>query len=303
MRIIFLLIATLASCTSSPRSNVEYPEYANEGNLERASPYMPIVSNYPPPIPGEANSPTAFDEALAYAEQNSGRASHDFLSFGSGYSVLSNFEWERFFLQAQPTAFPGICENRAYTVSWYYAEGGNVFDGEWEDPVYCIVGSTAPRPTPWPDSYRSEFTEICNARLDANYWVRGTSAEQLALHARLSELVIHAARRDGSLPFSLQCAPLPDDLPYTSRCADNVRFTVASINPQTIVGIDDCYFEDERSTENCYGIAFPKAPDSPDSIESEHWQLQIVAEFPDRDGERIPMIKSVAVFDSSIIIE
>ncbi len=245
-----------------------------------------------------------FLDYYAFAQKNSDIKT-DFISYEEGHYSLHSARPVRFFPAANATKFNGICSVKSYSVETVNVKGKSKTEGRWDGPFYGIVGSVAPTSKPWTKLYVKEFQQSCRERIDMEYWFKAETIEKASLAAELSELVINTARSDGLLPFSIYCDELL--FPKTqngaqvdmSRCKDKVRYSLARINPRSIVDLKDCKNEEIESI--CLDIRFPKATRNL-YIRSDQWGLKIKAYFPDRDIHEMPIIESVILSDLIINI-
>ena len=254
---------------------------------------------YPQPT-----DPQSVQAALNFAAEKSGKPASYFKNFEYGYSRLSGRDWHIFYPEGKPTEYPGVCSTTAFSVHNSREPNSPInLVGNWETgAVYGVVGPTAPHKNGIRKKYSEDFQYACKTREDAKWWFFADSAKDVALHARLAELVIFATRTDGPTPFSISCQPYPSDVKDKALCYERARYVTASIDPRSIVAIESCYDGITHAIPHCYAISFPKAPTT-DSIETDQWTLDIYAKFPGNDIDKLPAIKSVVVHDTQIIIE
>lgn len=206
-------------------------------------------------------------------------------------------DYNGFFPAAEAGPGPGICRARHFAVpSMFSASARRVVkagDGEWLPDVYAVAGSVAPLSEPWPDGYKSDLNRACQQRRDMDMWF---SAEPHDAYrgAQLADAVIVAARRQDRLPFALSCTPFPPDMQWKPQCQDDVRKSVASIDPRAIIEVRPC---DNPAKGKCLAVILAKKPERDTDIE-DRWSLDISFR-----GDGALRIESVEVGDDQIIFD
>lgn len=203
---------------------------------------------------------TIFDPAKGrpvqvFADQAVGGRVADFVAY---HRVNAR---ETRYLYFYPTAAtgpgPGLCRSKVYLANG--RREGNVespgIRGNWQPDVYAVAGSVAPLPRPWPTGYADRLRASCAARRDMGFWY-DAPPDKAYVSARLADAIVASARRPGPLPFELACRPYGPGVSGKPRCANDVRKTVASIDPRAILSAGKCL---RAPNPNCLVLQMAKS--------------------------------------------
>jgi len=256
----------------------------------------PQYPDHPPGEDGGPFDPTGGLGIQKFADQLIGKPIASFVAHRWD-SMRSGIDLSDFFPAAEIGPGPGMCKARRFQIASSYSRAAHndvkTSDGEWIGDVYAVAGSVAPMPEPWPTEYKDRLLQACQQRSDLDMWY-SAEASQAYLAASLADAVVATARRAGELPFVLSCTPYPDDETLKPQCEDDVRKSVASINPRAIIEVGKCF---EATAVHCLAIQLPKTPERQTQI-PDRWTLNVY--FEQEGGLRI---REVNVDDTQLIID
>jgi hypothetical protein len=265
-----LLAICIAStgCEQSKRTALSYS--TPSGTIDpKADPMWGMQYPDMPPQPGGRQfDPTDGMGIQKFADHLIGRhvaifVVHNWDQLRSGTEINS------FFPAAEAGPGPGMCKARRFQIAAGYlgsaTKVAKVADGEWLD-------------------------QACKQRTDMDMWYQ-VDPHYAYLAAQLADAVVASARHKGSLPFGLHCTLYPRG---KSRCQEDVRRSVASINPRAILEVHGC---EEPKGSRCFAIQFAKSPARIAKIE-DRWTLEITF-IPGRDLQ----IHAVDVEDTQLNID
>ena len=259
-----------------------------------APPYM----HMPPEPDGSPYDPRDGMSVQEFADQLIGKHIADFVAHRSDFHP-SGGPFSVFFPKPGVGPGPGMCSVRRFFIYQDYSDGQAVkaSDGEWLSKAYSVVGSLAPLGKASPQNYAHRLQVACESRTDLGMWFSTERPEDAYLGAQLADLAIAASRKKAPLPFALACEPFPRDVQGIPRCAADVRKSVSSMIPRSIIDVNQC---EGSGSQRCLSIDLAKSPGNEATLDQTEDRWTLVVRF--RNGHQ-PLIKSVQVSDTYLIIE
>lgn len=297
-QVTILCVALLLSACGRASNDLIYTLPAGTIDASPASIWAKPYIFLPPEPDGSPFDGMEGMSVQAFADKLIGKHVADFVAHRWDYYQFSG-DFSVFLTRPEIGPGAGMCSARRYFIRRDYSRGLLVkaSDGEWLDNAYAVAGSLAPLAPGKSKHYGARLQQACDSRADQGMWFPAERPEDAYLGAQLADAVVAAARRANPLPFKMICTPFAEGEREKPICENDVRKSVASINPRAIVAVDRC---EGPESQRCISIDLAKSPGTESTLDrtEDRWTILVRIEESQQ-----PLIQSVEISDARLIIE